>query len=269
MFDIEFDENAFESLVISEAHKELVLAITESQAENKESFDDVIEGKGKGLIILLGGPPGVGKTLTAESVAERMRVPLYTMGALDFGVVAAHAESALARILKMVTGWNTVLLLDEADVFLEQRTTHDLERNKLVSSKYALTIKRKVACYLNEMVCSQYSVFLRTLEYYTGTLFLTTNRAFAIDEAFKSRIHIRLTYSALDIPSRRRVWANFIASSGRRSDFSEEDLDSLAEKDLNGRQIKNVLKTAVLLAARRREILRKQHVEMLLEIDPQ
>lgn len=48
-------------------HKELILALTESQVENKEHFDDVIQGKGKGMIMLLSGPPGVGKTLTAES----------------------------------------------------------------------------------------------------------------------------------------------------------------------------------------------------------
>lgn len=48
-------------------HKELILALTESQVENKDEFDDVIQGKGKGMIMLLSGPPGVGKTLTAES----------------------------------------------------------------------------------------------------------------------------------------------------------------------------------------------------------
>ncbi len=44
-------------------------------------------------------------------------------------------ESALTRVLGTVTKWNAFLLVDEADVFLEQRTIHDLERNKLVSSK--------------------------------------------------------------------------------------------------------------------------------------
>ena len=65
--DIEYNENAFESLVLPEDHKELILALTESQVANKETFDDVIQGKGKGMIMLLSGPPGVGKTLTAES----------------------------------------------------------------------------------------------------------------------------------------------------------------------------------------------------------
>lgn len=65
--DIRYNEGAFDSLVLPEDHKELILALTESQVANKGRFDDVIQGKGKGMIMLLSGPPGVGKTLTAES----------------------------------------------------------------------------------------------------------------------------------------------------------------------------------------------------------
>ena len=65
--DIMYSESAFESLVMPEDHKELILALAESQVQHRDSFDDVIQGKGKGMIMLLSGPPGVGKTLTAES----------------------------------------------------------------------------------------------------------------------------------------------------------------------------------------------------------
>lgn len=67
VLDIEYNEGAFESLVLPKDHKELILALAESQVQHKDSFDDVIQGKGKGMIMLLYGPPGVGKTLTAES----------------------------------------------------------------------------------------------------------------------------------------------------------------------------------------------------------
>ena len=65
--DIAYSETAFENLVLPETHKELILALAESQVQHRDSFDDVIQGKGKGMIMLLSGPPGVGKTLTAES----------------------------------------------------------------------------------------------------------------------------------------------------------------------------------------------------------
>ena len=67
VLDIEYNDSAFESLVLPEDHKELILALAESQVQHKDGFDDVIQGKGKGMIMLLSGPPGVGKTLTAES----------------------------------------------------------------------------------------------------------------------------------------------------------------------------------------------------------
>lgn len=66
-----------------------------------------------------------------------MHVPLYMMSAGDLGLESSGVESSLSNVLEMCTKWNAVLLLDEADVFLEQRSAHDLERNKLVSSESA------------------------------------------------------------------------------------------------------------------------------------
>ena len=75
--EIKFAENAFASLVLPKEQKSLIRAFVESQVKYKDDFDDIISGKGRGMIMLLAGPPGVGKTLTSESVAEDMRVPLY------------------------------------------------------------------------------------------------------------------------------------------------------------------------------------------------
>ncbi|KAL8829738.1 MAG: hypothetical protein Q9191_001848 [Dirinaria sp. TL-2023a] len=242
--DMKWNDGAFESLVLPSNHKELILALTESQVADKESFDDVIQGKGKGMIMLLSGPPGVGKTLTAESVAENMHVPLYMMSAGDLGLESSGVESSLSNVLEMCTKWNAVLLLDEADVFLEQRSAHDLERNKLVS------------------------IFLRMLEYYEGILFLTTNRVDNIDAAFQSRIHLSMEYSELSKSSRRHVWVNFLCAGGTKAHgFSDADLDRLVGYDMNGREIKNVLKTAKLLAGKKKESLGVSHVETVVAIE--
>lgn len=131
--EITWNRNAFDSLVLPEDQKELILAFSESQVENRQVFDDVIQGKGKGIIMLLSGPPGVGKTLTAEAVAENMRVPLHTISSGDLGSSPWEVERELRNILDLVARWNAILLLDECDVFLEARSTHDLERNKIVS----------------------------------------------------------------------------------------------------------------------------------------
>lgn len=131
---IEFNTDAFESLVLppeEEGLKYLLLAITKAQSKKLDAFDDVVRGKGPGIVVQLSRTPGVGKTLTAESVAEAMQVPLYTMSAVDLGSHAEDVESHLKDILRMVLKWGTVLLLDEADVFLETHSSTDLERNEL------------------------------------------------------------------------------------------------------------------------------------------
>ena len=158
--------------------------------------------------MLLSGPPGVDKTLTAESVAENMQVPLYIMSAGELGLRPDDVEDTLGDILEMVTKWNAILLLDECDVFLKARSTHDLERNQLVS------------------------IFLRGLEYYEGILFLTTNRVSNIDAAFQSRIHISLDYPNLTVSAGRTIWENFLEMGKEKHDVSGRDLDELAKLGL-------------------------------------
>ena len=78
----------------------------EGRPQHSNSFDDFVPGKGKGIIMLLAGPPGVGKTLTAESVAEAMKAPLYSIGAADLGSKPSNMENKLHDILEMCSKWN-------------------------------------------------------------------------------------------------------------------------------------------------------------------
>ena len=59
--DIEFNEFAFESLVLPEKQKGIVKALVEShtsESSERKNIDDVIQGKGRGLVAILHGPPG-------------------------------------------------------------------------------------------------------------------------------------------------------------------------------------------------------------------
>ncbi|KAH9899116.1 putative AAA family ATPase [Xylariomycetidae sp. FL2044] len=240
--EIRWNEDAFDSLVLMGEYKKLIMAFVESHVENKEAFDDVIEGKGQGIIMLLEGPPGVGKTLTAEAVADKLRRPLYTMSAGELGRNAEAVEDNLEMILEVAAKWDAVLLLDESDVFLERRGADELDRNSIVA------------------------IFLRLLEYYRGVLFMTTNRVEAIDSAFQSRIHLTVQYPPLDADARRQVWTRFIQRSCRDNLLEPADYAELAEVEVNGREIKNMIKTAQLLARHEKAPLEMEHLRTVMRV---
>ncbi|OOF97995.1 hypothetical protein ASPCADRAFT_3058 [Aspergillus carbonarius ITEM 5010] len=199
---IRWSENAFPRLVLPNEYKEIIRAFVQEQLARDDKFDDIVYGKGLGFILLLAGEPGVGKTLTAESVAEEMRQPLYLMSASELGETAPEVEESLEQVLELTSKWNAILLLDECDMFLEARSTADLRRNRLVS------------------------VFLRQLEYYRGMMFLTSNRVSDFDPAFESRIHLTIHYPALDVGSRLHVWKVFTQMSELESGLSDTALES-------------------------------------------
>jgi SpoVK/Ycf46/Vps4 family AAA+-type ATPase len=112
------------------------------------------------------------------------------------------------------------------------------------------------------------AVFLRLLEYYEGLMILTTNRVSAFDTAFKSRIHLAIKYPALSFESRRNLWTTFITSGDTHPwPFWMDDsfLDSLAAENLNGRQIKNVVRMANALAIAEGGDLRPKNIRMSLK----
>lgn len=240
--DIRWNKNAFDALVIPPARKRLLEALVKQQQNHKTDadVDDIVAGKGQGLIMLLAGPPGTGKTLTAESIADRLQLPLYAVSASELGDRAQEIENQFGQVLRLAASWNAVLLIDEADAFLEKRLDNSEARDR----------NKRVAA------------FLRILEYYKGILILTTNRRVNFDDAFYSRIHLTLPFKPLDVESRKGIWRNFV----RGAKISEEDLAVFAKEELNGRQIKNIMKMSRLLAVNEDEPLQSTHVRDVLAV---
>lgn len=165
----------------------------------------------------------------------------------DLGTEPDDLEKRLKDVFEYAVNWNAVLLLDEADVFLQERDVHDLKRNALVS------------------------VFLRELEYFDGVLFLTTNRPGSLDEAFQSRIHVTIGLPELDAKSQLEVWTIFVKDLNIEKsekigilEFVDEDIKK--NGNLNGRQIRNSVRTALAIAAQMGETISKKHVRDVLEI---
>ncbi|KAJ5006090.1 putative AAA family ATPase y4kL [Colletotrichum sp. SAR 10_66] len=255
--DVEFS-NSFDDLVLPDNHSKTVRALVDTHESLRATRSsgsltgnplsigsclDLVKGKGAGLVILLHGPPGVGKTSTAECVADDTKRPLFPITCGDIGETALEVEKNLQYNFQLAHKWGCVLLLDEADVFLAKRTRSDLRHNAVTS------------------------VFLRTLEYYAGILFLTTNRVGTMDPAFKSRIQVSLFYPKLNLKVTKELYRKFIKRAKDEQisrghvefeikkseimDFAKEhfrDLEKNGRDTWNGRQIRNAFQTAIALA---------------------
>jgi hypothetical protein len=167
-----------QKLVLPPEQTDLIDILT---AEMDVLMDDIVAGKSGGTTVLCAGPPGVGKTLTAEVYSEIIRRPLYRVHSGQLGLNVAAMENSLREILIRAQRWGAVMLIDEADVYIKRRDD-DMTMNAVIG------------------------VFLRLLEYFNGLLFLTTNRVDDIDEAIVSRCIALIKYYPPDAAARRKIW---------------------------------------------------------------
>ncbi|KAI1195290.1 P-loop containing nucleoside triphosphate hydrolase protein [Nemania serpens] len=228
-----FDENLINFLVMEPQRKRTLKALAKSFAridKNEKQLKgepwaaDFVQGKGHGLIFLLHGQ---------QCIAAFTKRPLMVLTSSDIGTDPKSIEVNLTRNFKTAKSWGAVLLIDEADVFMERRSTADLVRNSLVAG------------------------FLRALEFYDGILFLTTNRVGSFDDAFISRVHVQLYYPDFNEDQRQQIWQTFVDKLAKeRSDSMRLNLNAkeyirgndIRSLKLNGREIRNAFQTAVSLA---------------------
>ncbi|PVI04586.1 hypothetical protein DM02DRAFT_556143, partial [Periconia macrospinosa] len=213
-------------LVLERGHHSMIVSLIAQHFRDKKSTTgqreefDLVKGKGKG-------------------VAEMFKKPLFQITCGDLGTTATEVEKALEMNFSLANKWDCILLLDEADVFLAERTKEDFKRNGLVA------------------------VFLRLMEYYSGILFLTTNRIGDFDEAFTSRIHVSLYYPELNEEKTVKVFKlnmdmieERFRTKNRVVHIDRMEIGSFAGKYFaehpharwNGRQIRNACQTALALA---------------------
>jgi hypothetical protein len=203
-----------EKLVLPDAHRDLIDILT---TDMNTLMEDIVEGKSGGTTILCKGVPGLGKTLTAEVYAEVVGKPLYRVHSGQLGITAASVQASLTEILRRAARWDSILLLDEADVYIRQRD-NDLQHNAIVAE------------------------FLRTLEYFSGLLFMTTNRTDDVDDAILSRCIAIIHYELPQKSDAVRLWKSLAGQ------FKVDLPDALIEELVTafplatGRDIKELLK---------------------------
>ncbi|KAF1989440.1 hypothetical protein K402DRAFT_272627 [Aulographum hederae CBS 113979] len=205
----------------------------EAKSGENEGYglNDITADKGKGLVILLYGTPGVGKSSTAQMVALATQKPLLPISASDVTTEADQVEAKLERIFKLATKWKAIVLIDEADVFLQNRNISSLGP----SAKSSALV----------------SIFLRILEYYPGILFLTTNQIAQFDIAVQSRIHIAMKYEPLSALQTEAIFMDLINQYDTKGlvegchDMRGYCRKELHKKKFDGRQIRNLVISAM------------------------
>jgi AAA+ superfamily predicted ATPase len=132
----------------------------------------------------------------------------------DLGTDAEKLERNLVEITSLAYKWGAIILIDEADVYLAERSLQEVQRNGLVS------------------------VFLRHLERFRGIMFLTTNRLPTFDDAFQSRIHFAMKFGDLTVKTKKAIWETFLQKVPTEVKISKEEIGDLSRKDINGRQVR-------------------------------
>lgn len=209
----------------------------------KDDFKDIIDDKGGGNIVLACGSPGVGKTLTAEVLSEAKERPLYRVHASQLGTNPNDLEEELLKVFARAARWNAILLLDEADVYVAPRG-NSLDQNAIVG------------------------VFLRVMEYFPGTMFMTTNRVDLVDDAIASRCIAKISYNIPPVDDQARIWA--ILSEGSGIDLSDDHIAEIVKTHptLSGRDIKNLLKLGSMVAKHKGQKLTPDMITFVKKFKP-
>ncbi len=210
----EYDSSLRDKLILPEEHRDLIDILT---LDMDILMDDIVAGKSGGTTILCMGAPGLGKTLTAEVYSEVVGRPLYRVHSGQLGVESDKVEKNLEKVLKRAQRWGAILLIDEADVYIRRRG-NDIDHNAVVAS------------------------FLRTLEYFHGLLFLTTNRVDDVDDAIVSRCIATIRYMVPVPEDAKRIWR--VLADQFQFELSDALIDELVVrfKGISGRDIKELIK---------------------------
>ena len=187
---------------------------------------------GIGLIFNFTGPPGTGKTICAEAVANLLGKRLLTVRYSELeSCWAGETGKNLVSVFREARQQDVVLFFDEADSIAGRRFTNT-----------SLGYEREA----NQGV----NILLQELEYHDGVVIFATNLWTNFDPAFQRRVRTHIVFELPGARERKMIWMAQIHPT--KTPLAEDvDFEALAERyEVSGGDIKNaVLKAAHLAAA--------------------
>jgi len=194
----------------------------------------------RGVSILFAGPPGTGKTMSAQIIAAELGLDLYK---IDLSTIVSkyigETEKNLEHIFSEAESSNAILFFDEADALFgkrsEVRDSHDRYANVEIS-------------YL-----------LQRMEAYDGVTILSTNLRSNLDEAFTRRLQFAVDFPFPEEADRLRIWQSLFPPEVPRA--PELDLSMLAQRfKLAGGNIRNIIVSAAYLASANGGVVTMEHL---------
>lgn len=194
--------------------------------------------RGLGISALFAGESGTGKTMSAEVLANELKLDLYK---IDLSKVInkyiGETEKNLKRVFDAAEEGGAILLFDEADALFGKRSevkdSHDRYSNIEVS-------------YL-----------LQRMEAYRGLAILTTNMKNALDKAFLRRIRFVIHFPFPDAVQRAEIWNRVFPDATPKHTL---DLASLAKLTIAGGSIRNIALNAAFFAADENKDVQMSHI---------
>ncbi|GEM46025.1 ATP-binding protein [Deinococcus cellulosilyticus] len=196
-----------------------------------------------GVKALFSGPSGTGKTLTARVLAGVLDMPLFRV---DLSKVVSkfigETEKNLDEVFEQAESQDVILLLDEGDALLTQRTAVGNANDRYANLETNYLLQR--------------------LEHYEGILLITTNASDRIDAAFQRRMDLTIDFPAPRAAERARIWTLHLPAAHA---LARDEIEHVAETcDLTGGQIRNVVLQATLLSLQDERPLAFRHLQVAL-----
>lgn len=184
---------------------------------------------------LLCGPPGTGKTMSANAIAGELGIPLYQVNLSNVvDKYVGETEKNLEKIFSFAEKANVVLFFDEADSLFGKRSEVKDSQDKYANNEISYLLQR--------------------IEAYSGIVIMATNIKGNIDPAFMRRIRYVVHFDNPDAQMRRQIWESLLTE---QVPHEEIDVEYLSEQfdDFTGSTIKTVFLNACSLAAAQGEKL--------------